>query len=52
LQHAYQILAGVAQHCLAQQAPKRHAHRYFNPAGRGYECLFGAADFALERPLI
>ena len=25
------------------------AHKYFKLAGRGYECLFGAADFALEK---
>ena len=25
------------------------AHTYFKLAGRGYECLFGTADFALEK---
>ena len=25
------------------------AHKYFKLAGRGYECLFGTADFALEK---
>ena len=25
------------------------AHKYFKLAGRGYECFFGAADFALEK---